>query len=201
MNIGGFDAVVFSDYPGEPCSIIFTQGCNYQCPWCHNASLINFATKAKPPEFSITTILSKIDSQISLVKAVTICGGEPFCQKDLPELVGLLKARGLKVKLDTNGSFPDALKQLVSNPDTCPHFVAVDYKAPQALYAKHCGGAADGALVLQSIHYLRESGVPHSTRTTLEPRLTPQHLQAMAQELGTVQNHTWQPYKLINTKS
>lgn len=113
MIIHGFQKLTLLDYPGKTACTVFTGGCNLRCPFCHNADLV-----LKPgiypviPEEEVFELLKKRQNTID---GVCITGGEPMLMKDLPEFAGKLKALGVSVKIDTNGTFPRQLKYIVKN--------------------------------------------------------------------------------------
>lgn len=126
MKIAGFVKTSLCDYPGNVASVIFTGGCNFNCPYCHNHKIIDNNNLIKLiPEQEILNFLYK---RKNLIKNVVISGGEPCLQKDLITFVAELKSRDFKVKLDTNGSFPGTLKQLIDK--NLVDYVAMDIKAP-----------------------------------------------------------------------
>ncbi len=122
MHIGGFQKMTMLDYPGKVACTIFTYGCNFRCPFCHNASLVT----DKPEFFSEDEVLSYLTKRAGVLDGVCISGGEPLLQSDIFEFIKKVKDKGLLVKLDTNGSFPEKLKYAMD--EKLIDYVAMDIK-------------------------------------------------------------------------
>jgi len=132
MKISGFIKESLLDYPGKFSAVIFTPSCNYKCPACHAKQTIYGENKHSEKE-----IFDYLDSNKKWIDGVVLCGGEPTLQQDLPEFLKKLKEKGLAVKLDTNGSNPDVLADLLE--DELVDYVAMDIKGPPSLYKKIIG--------------------------------------------------------------
>lgn len=160
MKIGSM-AVSTLEYPGKLSLVIFTAGCNFRCPYCHNPELIDGGVEA-----DLSDILKEMEKYAAFVDAVVVSGGEPLLQVDDVEVV-LRHARslGLHTKLDTNGYSPGALRRLLPLLD----YVAVDVKAPFHRYRKLTGARCDG--VRESLRLLARSDVTVECRTTFVPGL------------------------------
>ena len=122
MRIGGIIDISTKDIPEKPSMVIFTVGCNLQCEFCHNKPLLNVNVGQ---EFEVEDIIKKIQEN-NLVNAVSITGGEPLLQEDLIDLCDKIKKTGKYLSIDSNGTFPEKLKQLIINLDR----VALDFKGP-----------------------------------------------------------------------
>lgn len=122
MEILGLEKVSMVDYPGEVCATVFTGGCNYRCKFCHNSGIVN----KDYYRFEEDYIFEYLASRKSLIKAVTVSGGEPTLQKDLRTFIERLKSENYLVKLDTNGTNPFVLKTLID--DKLIDYVAMDIK-------------------------------------------------------------------------
>jgi pyruvate formate lyase activating enzyme len=156
--IGGFLKMSTIDFPGEVSSVIFTQGCNFTCPYCHNHNLIGQGKDL----VDILYVLQTIKQRIKLIDSVVISGGEPTLQVGLPALCEELKDMGVKVKLDTNGTNPMMLKGLIEN--NLVDYVAMDIKAPLDEY---CFSAKDYSRQLkESVSTIMDSGIDYEFRTT-----------------------------------
>lgn len=166
MRIGGFHPASFNNYPGRVAALVFTQGCNFRCPYCHNAGLID---TEHPPRYQIGQVLEKLTARKGKVSGVVISGGEPTLQEALGPFCRQLQALGLKVKLDTNGSRPAVLAQLLA--EGLLDYIAMDLKAPMPHYQRLAGVAVDPAIILRSAHLIAQSGIPHHFRTTVVPSL------------------------------
>ena len=165
MQISGFQPLSLIDYPENPCAILFTQGCPFRCAYCHNPELV-YAGKGLLDTASVKKELSRM---FGVLRAVTITGGEPTMQPDLPEFLRELHDMGYKVKLDTNGSNPGMLERIFR--DGSAAYVAMDIKAPWEKYAGVVGTSNTSILenVRKSFTLIQASGVPHEFRTTLVP--------------------------------
>lgn len=147
------------DYPGEVASVIFTPRCNLRCPYCHNPSLV-IDTENNKELLPIDDIKAFLEKRKKLIGAVVISGGEPLIYEDINQLVRYIKNLGLKVKIDTNGLFPERLKQLEVD------YIAMDVKTAPEHYYK-VGLQGDRNKVIESINYIIKSGIDHEFRTTV----------------------------------
>lgn len=166
MKIGGFLGLSTIDYPGKLAAVVFTQGCNYRCSYCHNAGLIPFEGDENVEPEHVLRILEK---RKVVLEGVVITGGEPTLQKDLLPFIRLLKTLGYEVKLDTNGSKPEVLDELI----TCGlvDYVAVDFKSWKTGYERLSGGDIHALeQVLHSIDLVFRCGVQLEVRTTCDKR-------------------------------
>ena len=151
------------DFPGKIACTIFTAGCNFRCPFCHNAPLV---THIDGQEFSQEEILSYLNKRKGMLDGVCITGGEPLLQKDIKDLIIKIKELGYAVKLDTNGSFPDVLKSLVSQ--NLIDYVAMDVKNSPSKYALTAGSSESVVeKVDESIKFLLSGAIPYEFRTTV----------------------------------
>jgi len=163
MKISGLEKLTLMDYPGHVACIIFTQGCNFKCPFCHNAELISCAKKEC---LKRADIMSYLECRKKVLDGVVISGGEPLLQPGIKELIREVKAKGLKVKLDTNGTNYKLLKELLD--EKLIDYVAMDIKADANNYAKIIGFEHyDFTRVKNAIDILAASGVDYEFRTTI----------------------------------
>jgi len=169
LKIYSYLPSTFCDYPGKVAAIIFTQGCNFRCPWCHNTHLIG--SGGEGGGIDVASFLPEVASRCraGLLDGLVVTGGEPTVQPGLPGFLRECKAAGIPVKLDTNGSRPEILRALFG--EQLLAFVAMDIKAPPAKYELLCGCPVDTAAILESISLIVSSGLPHQFRTTLVPGL------------------------------
>jgi len=176
MLIGGLQKISLVDYPGRICATLFLQGCNFRCPYCHNPELVNPELFQPPmPEEQVWAFLEK---RVGKLDGVVITGGEPTMHKDLPDAMRRIKAMGLLVKLDTNGSRPDMLDKIIGS--GCVDFIAMDLKAPLERYPELTGAAVDVAAIEQSIRLIRQASVAYEFRTTVvRSLLTPDDILAI----------------------
>ncbi len=163
MNIGGLQKVSLIDYPGEISSIIFLQGCNFKCPYCHNPELVD--AKLFCPRLDEKDILDFLKTRRGKIDAVTITGGEPTIQADLISFIKRIKKMGFAVKLDSNGSAPEVIQKLLS--DKLLDYIAMDIKAPLLKYENIVRVPLKTDLIKESIKIILKAKIPHEFRTTL----------------------------------
>jgi len=165
MIIGGFQKTSLLDYPDMISSIIWTVGCNFNCPFCYNTELVYGTAKIISEE----EIFDHLKKRKGIVEALVISGGEPFLQKDLGVFCEKVKKLGYLVKIDTNGSFPDELKELIDK--KLVDYVAVDIKAPKNKYETLAGVKIDIKKIQKTVDILQKSSVDYEFRTTFVPKL------------------------------
>jgi pyruvate formate lyase activating enzyme len=163
--INGYLKTSFVDYPGRICAVIFFGGCNFRCPYCHNPGLVNNTE----PEYSFSLIEKHLEERKGLIEAVTITGGEPTLYSDLVGIIKKLKERNLLVKLDTNGSNPKMLRELIEN--KMIDYVAIDIKAPFSKYEKVIKTKVNADLIRKSVEILINSDIDYEFRTTVHSEL------------------------------
>ncbi|MBR6602638.1 MAG: anaerobic ribonucleoside-triphosphate reductase activating protein [Clostridia bacterium] len=167
MIIKGLQKLTLLDYPGHLACTVFTGGCNFRCPFCHNASLVTGKNEEDYTEDEIFEFLGKRQGTL---EGVAITGGEPLLQSDIVEFIKRVKNMGFKVKLDTNGSFPEKLKEIVSA--GLVDYVAVDIKNSLNKYSETVGRLGyDTERVCESIEFLMNSDVDYEFRTTVVSEL------------------------------
>jgi len=168
-KIKGFIETSFIDWPGRLTAVLFLPGCNFRCPYCHNADLVLGGHGL--PTWHLSSILERLKQLRGWVDGVCISGGEPTLQSYLPEIFALLKNQGLKTKLDTNGSNPEMLEGLMD--EGLVDYVAMDVKAPlnRFAYAQCTGVIPRLENIRKSIHILMKGNIPYQLRTTILPRL------------------------------
>jgi len=165
MKIAGLVKASLIDYPGKVAAVIFTQGCNFRCGFCHNPDLIkidgdgnNVITESEILDF-LATRQGKLDG-------VVITGGEPLIQSDIQEFIKQIKDLGYLVKLDTNGSNPGILTELLNDKNI--DYIAMDIKGSTATYSNICA-YPNTKVIQQSIEIIKNSGLPYEFRTTVLP--------------------------------
>jgi len=168
MKIGGFQALTLSDFPGHIAAIVFTQGCNFRCPFCHNGPLLPLDRPAAEL-IDEGLVLDALKTRAAFLDGVVITGGEPTLQEDLRTFTKRIRTMRLKVKLDTNGSRPDVLADLLAG--RLFDCVAMDIKAPFAKYPQVTGVDAPVEAIRESIALLVADGTPCEFRTTFVPSL------------------------------
>lgn len=164
MVIQGLQKLTLLDYPGQVACTIFTAGCNFRCPFCHNASLVIDTYKNKT--ISEEEIFSFLKKRQGILDGVCVTGGEPLIQTGIEEFLGKIKEMGFKVKLDTNGSFPDKLMKIVET--GLVDYVAMDIKNSPESYGKTIGiEGYDIKNIKRSVEYLMSGVVSYEFRTTV----------------------------------
>jgi pyruvate formate lyase activating enzyme len=168
------------DFPGRVAAVLFLPGCNFACPYCHNAVLARGRANPDDPGFApLGEFLRFLDTRKSLLSGVVISGGEPLLHEEVPRIARAIRERGLAVKLDTNGSFPSRIAEVAAD------YVALDFKASPPSYGRVAPDVAGaGEKALESLAYLRSSGTPFEIRITCAPGIVgASELEAMASEL------------------
>ena len=164
MVIQGLQKLTLLDYPGKVACTVFTAGCNFRCPFCHNASLVIDTYKNK--EISRDTLYQFLEKRQGVLDGVCVTGGEPLIQHDIEEFLREIKELGYAVKLDTNGSCPKKLREVVQ--EGLVDYVAMDIKNSRESYAKTIGiEGYNIENVEKSIQFLLEDMVPYEFRTTV----------------------------------
>ena len=180
MKISGFQKMTLLDFPGKVACTIFTFGCNLRCPFCHNASLV---LGGAPAEYSQEEILSYLEKRKGLLDGVCITGGEPLLQPDIADFIKKIKAFGYAVKLDTNGCFPEKLKELLDS--GLVDYVAMDIKNCFSKYSETVGiKNFDVTPIKKSIEVLISGNVNFEFRTTISKEFhTVEDIKALTKEI------------------
>ncbi|HIK00711.1 TPA: anaerobic ribonucleoside-triphosphate reductase activating protein [archaeon] len=166
MLIKGLYRLSLIDFPNKIACILFLSGCNFRCPYCYNKALVlNEDIKG----YSQEEIFDFLKSRIGLLDGVVISGGEPTLNRELPEFISRIKDLGFLVKLDTNGSNPEMLKQLTEK--KLVNYIAMDLKAPLENYQSVCKTNIDIAKIKESLKIIADSGIEHELRATVLPAL------------------------------
>lgn len=185
MTIGGFLKTSLVDYPNKLAAVVFTQGCNFRCPYCHNRQLWSMSKG----NYSIEEIVDYCKKNQNLLDGIVITGGEPTLQPDLEEFLREIKNISLAIKLDTNGSAPQHLEKLLAA--DLLDYVAMDLKTAleEDAYSRAAGIRFDREMLqslVRSIAVLRASGVEHEFRTTMcRKYVTKEHVQSICAFLGS----------------
>lgn len=166
MRISGLQKMTLLDYPGKIACTVFLGGCNFRCPFCHNGELLDGSAEIIMDEREFLSFLSK---RKGLLDAVCISGGEPTLQPGLAALLEQIKAMGYLTKLDTNGSRPEVLKELVSR--DLLDYVAMDIKNSPDLYGQTAGAPVQLQKIEESIRFLTEEHLDYEFRTTVVAQL------------------------------
>lgn len=176
MKIAGLQKMTLLDYPGKVACTVFLPGCNFRCPFCHNSGLLDGGPETL---LSQEELLGFLEKRRGLLDGVCVTGGEPTLQRELPQLLEAIKALGYPVKLDTNGSRPQVLEDLIRR--GLVDYVAMDVKNAPGRYGETVGIPAMALeKTEQSLRLLLEGGVDYELRTTcVEEFHTPEDMGAM----------------------
>ena len=176
MKIYGFEKLSMVDYDGHLCATIFTGGCNFRCPFCQNSDLVNVTNLE---QYGEDEIFAHLEKRKNIIDSVCISGGEPTLNPDLKDFIKKIKSRGLLVKLDTNGTKPELIKNLIE--EGLVDYVAMDVKNSRESYQKTAGAIVDLDAIGQSIELLKTNIVPYEFRTTL---VSGHHTNENIEEMG-----------------
>lgn len=185
MNIGGMVKNSFVDYPDKLACVFFTTGCNFRCWYCHNSQLFGCS-----PTITEEHALKFLESHKTFLEGVVISGGEPTLQKDLKEFIVKAKKLGYLVKLDTNGSNFEVLKDLVES--KLVDYVAMDIKAPMEKYISVVGNTNKLGDVIKSRDFLLKGTFDYEFRTTFSSDLTLIDLEELCKEIKGAKNFSLQ---------
>lgn len=196
MLIAGLQKLTLLDFPGRCAATIFTPGCNFKCPFCHNASLVrNTSTDIYAPEL----ILDFLRERKAKLTGLVITGGEPLVQPGIAEFMADVKDIGYALKLDTNGSYPERLKEIIDA--QLVDYIALDLKNSRPSYAKTTGLSDEQAerareKINRSLELLKSSNVEFELRSTIVRELhTPEDIEEMAKTAGPVERYFLQAFK------
>ncbi len=191
MILKGLQKTTLLDFPGKVACTVFTGGCNFRCPFCHNASLVispDFSDIIPEDEF-----FSFLNKRRGILDGVCITGGEPLMHKDIENFMIKIRDIGLSVKLDTNGSFPDRLKSILDS--GLVDYVAMDIKNTPEKYSEICGIEVNIENIERSISMLVCGTVPFEFRTTVVRELhTPQDIEAIAKWISGAPHYFLQSF-------
>ena len=180
MRLGGLQKMTLLDFPGRVACTVFTVGCNFRCPFCHNSSLV---LAPQVPELSQDTFFAFLEKRRGLLDGVAITGGEPMLHPDLPDLMRRIRSLGFAVKLDTNGSYPDRLATVLD--EGLADYVAMDVKNSREKYEQTAGVPGILPQVERSVRLLMDGRTPFEFRTTLVDELhEPEDFTAIGRWIG-----------------
>lgn len=190
--IKGIQKTTLIDYPGKVASTIFMERCNFKCPYCQNPDLVE--NYEKLDEIPVKELLSFLKSREKWIDGVCITGGEPTIHKNLPELIRKIKSLGFLVKLDTNGSNPKMLEELIKK--KLVDYIAMDIKAPLEKYDKVAKVKVNKKDIQKSVDLIRNSGIDYEMRSTILPALhSKEDIIKMAKWLKGVKKYFLQQFK------
>lgn len=187
MQIAGFEKNSLVDFPKTLASVIFAPGCNMNCWYCHNAGIQN------NQELTMDAILEFLKKRVGFIDGVVFSGGEVTLQPDLAEQMQKVKELGFKVKLDTNGTNPDVLINLVNS--GLVDYVAMDIKAPLSKYKQITRTDDNIENIKKSIAFLMEDKVDYEFRTTFSPDLFVDDIKEIAKTISGAKRYSIQQYR------
>ncbi len=167
MIIKGLQKTTLLDFPRKVACTVFTGGCNFRCPFCHNASLV--LTSGEVPDISEEQFFSFLAKRKGILDGVCITGGEPLLCHDIINFIKKIKELGFAVKLDTNGSFPDKLEMIIS--ENIVDYIAMDIKNSKEKYALTTGLRSAPEAIFKSIEIIMSGNIPYEFRTTVVKEL------------------------------
>lgn len=192
MILGGYQKLTLIDYPGKLAATVFTVGCSFRCPFCHNPELVNLRLgHNKESERAFFRFLAKRKGKL---EGVCITGGEPTIQKDIIDFIQKIKKLGFLVKLDTNGTRPDFLKKVIN--EKLVDFIAMDIKNQPKNYDKTTGVKGDIKRIKLSADLIMNSNISYEFRTTVVPGLhTEKDFDAIAKWIKGAKAYYLQEYR------
>ncbi|MEI6660238.1 MAG: anaerobic ribonucleoside-triphosphate reductase activating protein [bacterium] len=197
MIFGGFEKFTLIDYPGHIACMVYTIGCNFRCPYCHNPELVD---EDVTQTYSEEEVLEFLKGKVGLIDGLVITGGEPTMHDDLPDFIRKVKSLGFMVKLDSNGTNPSMLKDLIS--EKLVDYIAMDIKSPLSKYSQIVSRPVETLAIKESIYLLMTTGVEYEFRTTLIKSLTsPEDIEQIGQEIMGAKRYFLQrfiPTKILN---
>ena len=197
MIFGGFEKFTLIDYPGKVASMVYTIGCNFRCPYCHNPELVDESVEKT---WSEKEILNFLNNRKKMLDGLVITGGEPTIHEGLPTFIKKVKKLGFAVKLDSNGTNPKMLRQLIK--DRLVDYIAMDIKSPLSKYSHVALRPVDTRAIRESIDLLMASSVSYEFRTTLiKSLINPRDLEEIGREIKGAKRYYLQkfiPTKILN---
>ncbi len=192
MKIGGLMKMTLLDFPGRIACTVFLEGCNFRCPFCHNSPLVDRCSSDEMSEEEFFTFLTK---RKGLLDGVCVSGGEPLLDEKVFDFMKKIKDMGYRLKLDTNGSFPERLGRAVGE-GLCD-YVAMDIKNSPGKYKVTAGCEKIGFdSVRESIEFLKNAGIPHEFRTTVVKDFhSVEDMKEIARIIGADEKYFIQPFR------
>ena len=191
MLISGLQKLTLLDFPGTVSCIVFTHGCNFRCPFCHNSPLVSGPLDTEISEGEVVDFLK---NRKNILDGVVVSGGEPLLHSDIADFLEKVKQLGYKVKIDTNGTNPDMLKKLVN--DGLVDYVAMDIKNCPDYYEDATGAEGYLQAVAKSNDFLLEGRVDYEFRTTVVKGIhTKEQLISLAKWIKGAKRYYLQKYK------
>jgi pyruvate formate lyase activating enzyme len=195
MNFKGIQKTTLIDYPGKVACILFTGGCNFNCPFCYNKDLVK--NPEKLPTITQSQALEFLEKRKKYLEGLVITGGEPTLHQQLPEFIAKTKKIGYKIKLDTNGTNPKMIEKLIH--EKLVDYFAMDIKTSFENYEKACGTKTDIEKIKKSVKIIMKSGIDYEFRSTIMPHYyTQKDAQKIAQDLKGAKKYFLQAFNEMN---
>lgn len=193
MKINAVQKLTLLDYPGRLACTVFLSGCNLRCPFCHNAPLV-LPEQIEPGLITQSELMAFLTNRRGKLDGVCISGGEPTLYPDLPELMAQIRTLGYDVKLDTNGTNPEMLRDILER--GLADYVAMDIKNSPECYRETCGGVDVLTSVEESVRLLIDGSVDYEFRTTVsKPLHTPERMASIGHWLKGAKRYVLQPFE------
>lgn len=194
IEIGGLQRSTLIDYPGHIACTVFLMGCNFRCPWYHSPEIVLPDLITRQVKITKEDFFKFLDLRKGLLDGVVVCGGEPTINDDLPEFLLIIKERGFKVKLDTNGSNPEVIDGLLVN--NLLDYIAMDIKAPFWDYPNAIGVRVDPKKIMKVVDLIKSSGVDYEFRTTVVPGLhRKEEIREIAKQISPAKRYFLQRFR------
>ena len=198
MNLASWQPTTLIDYPGRVAATFFFAGCNFRCPFCHNPELVLPELIGSLPRLDIDAVLQDLARRRGFLEGVVLTGGEPTLQADLTAFVDRVRRIGFLVKLDTNGSRPEEIEDLLDG--RLVDYVAVDVKAPPDRYEEFAGVEVPIEFIERTIRALKDSRIDYEFRTTVAPGLAVSDLEAIAAWIAPAKRYVVQRFRVPEDK-
>jgi pyruvate formate lyase activating enzyme len=191
MTFGGIEKLTLIDYPGKVACVVYTIGCNFRCPYCHNPELVNETIETRIEEEDVFTLLQR---KKGFLDGIVITGGEPTMHgNELLRFITEVKSRGFLVKLDSNGTNPDVLRKATER--HLVDYIAMDIKSPLAKYSQTVAMPVDVDAIQESIALIMASGIPYEFRTTIvKSMLSPEDIEQIGREIQGARRYYLQKF-------
>jgi pyruvate formate lyase activating enzyme len=191
MVFGGIEKLTLIDYPGKVACVVYTIGCNFRCPFCHNPALVDGTIETKIEEKEVLAFLKR---KKGFLDGVVITGGEPTLHgDDLLRFMAEVKGLGFLVKLDSNGTNPDILRTAIER--HLVDYLAMDIKAPLSKYSATVARPVDMAAIRASIDLIMASPVPYEFRTTIvKSLLSPDDIEQIGRDINGARQYYLQKF-------
>jgi pyruvate formate lyase activating enzyme len=193
MVLGGIQKISLIDYPGKISCVLFTVGCNFRCPYCHNPSLVLADPWCREPIMEEEAVFRFLESRRAFLEGVVVSGGEPTLHPDILSFCERVKEMGYSLKLDTNGSRPQVIEHLIEN--GLVDYIAMDIKTLPDLYEAFLGTQCRPQAILSSIRLILERGKEHEFRTTcVKPFINDQVMEDIARLIEGARGYALQKF-------